>query len=204
MRFIEFKQQFKKYLIFSVRDIEKIYPGFNRINLISWQKKEYLQKLRNSWYCFTDIKTDETTLFFIANKIYKPSYISLESAFWYYGLIPEAVFKISSVTSLKTQIFKNNISFNTYNNIKKSCFFGYKLVQKDNYSFKIAELEKALSDFLYLRTDIKTSDDIESLRLNKDVLQKKLNLQKLADYAVFYNSKVLLKKIKKINQFINA
>lgn len=204
MRFIEFKQQFKKYLIFSVRDIEKLYPDFNRINLISWQKKEYLQKLRNSWYCFTDIKTDETTLFFIANKIYKPSYISLESAFWYYGLIPEAVFKISSVTSLKTQIFKNNISFNTYNNIKKSCFFGYKFVQKDNYSFKIAELEKALSDFLYLRTDIKTSDDIESLRLNKDVLQKKLNLQKLADYAAFYNSKVLLKKIKKINQFINA
>ena len=90
----------------------------------------YLQKIRNSWYCFTDIKIDETVLFYIANKIYQPSYVSLETALHYYGIIPEAVFTISSITTLKTQKFKNKQGFYTYTNIKSNCFFGYELVQK--------------------------------------------------------------------------
>lgn len=204
MQFIEFKQRFNKYIVFSTREIEKLYPDFNKMNLLSWQKKGYLQKLRNTWYFFTDIKIDETVLFYMANKIYKPSYISLESAFLYHGLIPEAVFTINSITTLKTQRFKNQMNFFIYTNIKSSCFFGYELVQKENYTFKIADMEKALLDYLYIRTSIKTVNDIEALRLDKQLLQEKLNLQKLSDYANIYKSKTLLKKVKILNQFLDA
>lgn len=204
MQFLKFKQQFSKYPAFSIKEIEKLYPGFNKMNLLRWQKKEYIQKLRNSWYCFTDNKPDETFLFYIANKIYNPSYISLETALMYHGLIPEAVFLISSVTTLKTKKFKNNLGFFTYSNIKSNCFFGYQLVKKETYVFKIANIEKALLDYLYIRNAIKTRKDIEALRLNKQILQENLDLQKLFDYTNVYKSKTLLKKIQILNQFLDA
>ncbi len=204
MQFLEFKQHFRNYLVFSVNDIKKEFPTFNKMNLPAWQKKGYLRKIRNSWYCFTDIDIDETILFYIANKIYQPSYVSLETALSYYGIIPESVFSITSVTTLKTQKFKNNTVLNTYSNIKKECFFGYNLIQKQNYTYKIADPEKTVSDYLYFRPAVKTTEDIESLRFNKHRLREKINLQKLFDYALIFNSKILFKKIDLLKKYINA
>ena len=204
MQFLDFKQQFSKYIIFSTKEIEKLYPNFNKINLLSWQKKGYLQKIRNSWYCFSDIKIDQTVLFYFANKIYQPSYVSLEAALYYYGIIPEAVFTTTSISTLKTKEFKNKYSLITYKNIKRNCFFGYKLVQKENFTFKIADIEKALLDYLYLNYSIKNIDDIKSLRLNKHILQEEIDFEKMNEYVKYYNSKILVKKIKILNQFLNA
>ncbi len=39
MQFLKFKQQFDNYIVFSTKEIEKMYPAFNRMNLIAWQKK---------------------------------------------------------------------------------------------------------------------------------------------------------------------
>ena len=204
MQFLKFKQQFSEYIIFSTKEIEKLYPNFNKINLLSWQKKGYLQKIRNSWYCFSDIKIDQTILFYFANKIYQPSYVSLEAALYYYGIIPEAVFTTTSISTLKTKEFKNKYSLITYKNIKRNCFFGYKLVQKENFTFKIADIEKALLDYLYLNYSVKNIDDIKSMRLNKHILQEKIDFETMNEYAKFYNSKILVKKIKILNQFLNA
>lgn len=204
MQFLEFKQQFNKYIVFSVREIEKLYPNFNKINLLTWQKKGYLQKIRNSWYCFSDIALNEHLLFYIANKIYQPSYVSLERALYYYGVIPEAIFTTTSISTLKTKQFKYKHVFFTYNNIKPNCFFGYKLVQKERFTYKIAEIEKALLDYLYLNYSIKNIEDIKSLRLNKQLLQEKLDFKKIGVYANYYNSKILLKKTKILNKFLDA
>ena len=204
MRFLEFKQQLSKYLVFSVTEVEKLYPNFNKMNLLTWQKKGYIKRIRNSWYCFSDVKIDESVLFYIANKIYQPSYVSLETALYHHNLIPEAVFSISSITTLKTQKFNTYQSFFTYTNIKSNCFFGYELVQKENFTFKIADIEKALLDFLYFNYSIKNIDDIKSLRINKKLLQEKLDFIKIDKYASYCNSQVLLKKVKILKQFLDA
>ena len=204
MLFFDFKQQFSQYPLFSTIEIEKRYPGFNKINLLSWQKKGYLQKIRNGWYCFTDTKIDEAVLFCMANNIYKPSYVSLEAALYYYGIIPEAAFIVSSISTSKTQAFNSEPGRFSYTNIKTSCFFGYKLVQNQNFTFKIADIEKALLDYLYINYSIKNIEDIKSLRLNKQLLQEKLNLQKLVEYALLYNSKTTLKKIETLKCFLDA
>ncbi len=203
MTFLKFKKQFDKYIIFSTQEIKKYYPNFNKMNLLTWQKKGYLQKNRNSWYSFTDITINETTLYYMANKIYKPSYISLETALHYYGIIPEAVFFISSISTVKTQKFKTKQSLFTYSNLKKDVFLGYKLIQTKNYTFKIAEIEKTILDFLFLRPQIKTYEDIIALRWNKQILQEKINLQKMMNYTTIYNSKTLTKKIKIFINFLN-
>lgn len=44
MNFIEFKEIFEKYPVFSVREIEKYEPDFNVNNLVNWQKKNYVEK----------------------------------------------------------------------------------------------------------------------------------------------------------------
>ena len=75
------------------------------MNLVNWQRKGYVQKLRNGWYRFSDETVNEQLLYLIANKIYNPSYVSFESAFSFYGIIPEGVFSILSATSQKNSQF---------------------------------------------------------------------------------------------------
>ena len=46
-------------------------------------------------------------VFLIANHLRGPSYVSLESALSYWGLIPERVFEISSVTLKTSKVYTN-------------------------------------------------------------------------------------------------
>ena len=204
MQFVEFKKQFEKYPVFSVQEIEKIYPDWNRMNLRNWQQKKYILKLRNSWYSFADKEFDEFFLYYAANKIYSPSYISLESALYYYGFIPEASFSISSVSTLKTERFSNNLGNFIYSSIKKECFFGYELKTNNNITVKMASREKAILDFLYLRKDIKSFEDIKSLRLNSLLINEKTDKKKLRDYASLFNSKILIRKLNLLMRVIDA
>ena len=199
MIFLEFKNQFGKYPVFSVDEIKKFYPKWNNMNMTNWLKKNYIIKLRNKHYCFADKNIDELFLFYIANKLYKPSYISLETALSYYGIIPEISFTIFSVSTLKTTGFKNKLAYFRYSNIKEDCFFGYKFIRTDNFTVKIADIEKSLLDLLYLRKNIKTKNDILSLRFNGEVLKNNVNKKKITDYASLFNSKILFKKIDILN-----
>ncbi len=204
MQFLEFKSRFDKYPVFSVREVEKIYPDWNRMNLRNWQQKGYILKLRNNWYVFTDREFDEHFLFYAANKIYTPSYISLESALYYYGFIPEASFSVNSISTLKTERFSNKLGNFMYSNIKKEYFFGYELLTQNNIIVKIASREKAILDFLYLRKDIKSLEDIKSLRFNALLFNEEIDIMKLNDYSHFFNSKILNRKLKLLLSIINA
>jgi len=44
MQFIDFQNRLSVYLVFSLKDVSKIIPGFNRIQLDRWEKKGYLKK----------------------------------------------------------------------------------------------------------------------------------------------------------------
>jgi predicted transcriptional regulator of viral defense system len=202
MLYLSFKSVFKDYPIFSLQDIEKSYPRFNKLNLQNWQKKGYIHKLRSQYYCFTDEQPTEEKKYIIANRIYKPSYVSLETALFYYSLIPEAVFTITSISTLKTNSFKNNAGNFTYNTLGASRFFGYRFVQNELFTFKIAEPEKALLDFLYLKNYITTIDDIVALRLNIVTLKQDFDFQKFCNYANLFNSKVLLRRVELIRKLI--
>ena len=87
MHYLEFQKKFAPYLIFRSQDIEKLAPSFDKKALIRWQKKGYIQKIRNTYYYFNEGDRDEWFLYLGGNRIYTPSYISLESALSYYNLI---------------------------------------------------------------------------------------------------------------------
>ena len=89
--------------LFSTTDIRKAFPSFDARRLVEWQHKGYIHKIINRWYKFSDVPTEERLMLWTANRIYHPSYVSMETALSYYGLIPEAVYTITAVSTLKTK-----------------------------------------------------------------------------------------------------
>jgi predicted transcriptional regulator of viral defense system len=126
--------------------------------------KGYIKMVRRGHYAFSGLEISESVLFMIANKIYTPSYVSMETAFSHYHLIPEAVYGISSVASRKTNHFQTNYGEFIYRHIKPQLMFGYKLNSYQGHTFKIAEMEKALLDILNPRMD--KEGGFASLRFN--------------------------------------
>ena len=80
MNYIQFRNALRDFPVFSTSDIRVAFENFDRRRLSEWQKKGYIIKVIKGHYLFADVDIDETTLSAIANKIYRPSYISFETA----------------------------------------------------------------------------------------------------------------------------
>lgn len=195
MQYIDFNKRFHPLPIFSVNDILKSEPDFDRKQLVYWQKKGYLKKIINRWYCFSDQTLSENDLFFVANKIYSPSYISFESALAYHSLIPEGVYSIISATSLKTKSFKTAQGEFVYHKLKTNLMFGYDLMPSDGKVAKMAKPAKAILDYLYINTHISTIEAMEGLRINKEVFKNKIRKKELFSYLEVYKNKSLERRI---------
>jgi predicted transcriptional regulator of viral defense system len=204
MRFLEVKNSLKDLLVFTTKDIKKIDPDFFESRLTEWQEKGYIKKVIKGYYIFSDAEINELTLFAIANQIYSPSYVSLESAFRYYNLIPEGVFTITSVSTKKTQEFNTDIGNFQYKSIKEDLYRGYKVKGKGNSKFKIATIEKAIVDYFYLNSSMNSREDFEGMRFNIDSL-KEMDEEKLNQYANLTGKESVQKRIKKfLNYYKNA
>lgn len=204
MTYLEFKENMQEFPIFSVREIEKHFPSFDNRRLVEWQEKGYIQKLRNRYYRFTDSKVDEAYLFYCANAIYGPSYVSLESALSVYGFIPEGVFQITSCTTLKTNKFETPIGNFSYRNLKPALFFGYHLQQWNDHHYAIAGPEKTMIDYLYLHNEIQSPAEFESLRWNATEISNRISMDKLDEYANHIGSDALHTRINHLKNYLNA
>ena len=199
---LEFRSKMEPFNVFSIRDINKMIPGMNNMNLVRWQQKGYLIKIIKGWYCFTESRSDENISWLAANRIYYPSYISLHTALSYYNLIPEAIYITTSVSTRKTKQFDTVIGNYSYNTIKKSAFgYGHKLINegsdRNTRKILIAELEKAVLDFFYINHQYKTEKDMEDLRLDQLVLNT-MDKTKFYNYLDRFENKALNERIFKM------
>jgi hypothetical protein len=69
MNYREFHDAMNAFPVFSIREIEKHFPGFDSRRLVEWQEKGYIQKLRNRYYFFTGNSVNERYLFFASNEL---------------------------------------------------------------------------------------------------------------------------------------
>ncbi|MEX2411362.1 MAG: hypothetical protein WD607_08340 [Candidatus Paceibacterota bacterium] len=203
MKYLEFKEAFQDFPVFSVNDIQKCFPGFDSRRLVEWQEKGYLLKIRRGFYCFSGQKRDGKFLYFSANTIYSPSYVSLESGLSFYNLIPEGVFLTTSVTTRNTAIHDTSIGRFDYRHINHSLFFGYRLIKEPSFTFKIAEPEKVLLDFFYFNK-IDSLEEMEELRLNEVQAKEIINFEKLDKYQKVFDSKVINKRMDFFKLLFNA
>jgi predicted transcriptional regulator of viral defense system len=197
MNYLNFKQKMFELACFNINQIYAWQPHFDRNNLTRWIKKGLLIRLRQGYYTFPEYKNKPEFSYYFANRIYKPSYISLHTALSFYGIIPEAVVQITSVTSLKTAIFKNDFGEYSYKTLKKEFMFGYDLKQQaNNITLNFAKPEKALLDLLYLYPFYNTIQEMNELRLDDDFLHNDFDIDKMKVFTAKFNSKALTKRVK--------
>jgi len=114
---------------------------------------------------------------YLANILRYPSYLSLEYALAKYGLIPEAVYSLTSVTIKSSRIYKNSLGNFIYRKINPRLFFGFINRDFEDKKIKIASLAKAVFDFLYFKRfpprRLLQEKLLEGLRFNWDVLARK-------------------------------
>lgn len=197
MNYLEFRNKMYDLACFSIDQVYAWQPDFDRNNLSRWTKRGLLIRLRQGYFTFPEYKGKRDYNYYFANRIYRPSYISLHTALAFYGMIPESVIQITSVTSLKTASFKNELSEYSYNSVNENLMFGYELKPiEEERSLQFASPEKALLDLLYLYPAYRTEKDLTDLRLDIDFLHEDLNKLLLLEYTSRFNNKALEQRVK--------
>lgn len=189
MNFQQVRQQLKLHNleVFTTQEFINIF-GVRRdvaaVKLTRYKQAGYLISPKRSVYYLAN---EVENKYKIANKIYSPSYISLDSALSKYDLIPETVYTITSVTTKATREFTDNQTVYRYHRIKKKAFIGY---HKEGDTLW-ADPEKAVVDFLYFVAQGKR-------KLNDRLQREKIDKSKVISYAKFFNDKRLNKLITRI------
>ncbi|MBE0674166.1 MAG: hypothetical protein IH591_05860 [Bacteroidales bacterium] len=197
MNFIEFRTRLFPLACFNVNQVYAWQPDFSRNNLVRWTSQGLLIRLRQGYYTFPEYLSMADYSFYFANRIYRPSYVSLHSALSFYGIIPEAVTQITSITSLKTASFTNRAGIFTYRSVTEDLMFGYNTrPMADGHSLLIATPEKALTDLLYLYPFYNSVSEMEELRLDDYFLHEELDRDLLLEYSSRINNKALDRRIK--------
>jgi len=199
MNYILFKNKMFDLICFSIDQVYALDPGFDRNNLSRWISKRLLIRLRQGWFTFPEFRSKPDYALYFANRMYRPSYISLHSALSFYGIIPEAVVQITSVTTLKTTSFSNSIGEYSYNTIKKELMFGYDVKSMpDGRALQIALPEKAMLDLLYIFPEYRSAKDMEELRLDEDFLHDQMNMDLFHEFLLHFRNKSLEKRVRKL------
>lgn len=190
--------------IFSLRDIENLFPDENlktlKNNLTRWIRKGRFARLKRELYEFIEPGRQPVIPdLYIANKIYSPSYISLETALSIYSIIPDIAVQVTSVTTRQTRTFKNKYGAFFYRACKRRAFTGYRIMNYEGFKVFIADKEKALVDFIYYRLRSGGIIDLKEERFDKNIL-KKINWAKVNKYAKLFNGRALL-TVKKLKEW---
>ena len=90
------------------------------VQLHRWAQRGEVIRLRRGLYTLAEsYRKPPLPMFRLANEIYRPSYISGLTAMSYYGLIPEKVVPVTSVTTRVTRTFKNPLGIFAYASLKR-------------------------------------------------------------------------------------
>lgn len=153
MKWSEFSSKLleKRVQIFTPLDIQRTVGG-SKIAVTflvhRWKEAGKIVSLKKGLYTFPSAHLPEP---YIANRLYEPSYVSLEFALSYHRIIPENVYTITSVTTRRTQEFQVLGKLYSYRTMKRVAFAGYSTVRRGGFSFNIADPEKAFVDANYYR-----------------------------------------------------
>ena len=199
MLFLEFRKKLFDLACFNINQIYAWDPDFNRNNLVRWTKQGLIIRLRQGYYTLPEYRGKSDYIWYFANRIYRPSYISLHTALSFYGMIPEAVIQISSVTSLKTASFSNAFGEYSYHSVKEELMFGYEHKPvTDSLTLLFALPEKAILDLLYLYPFYNSEQEMEELRLDESFMAEDLKKELLMEYTVRFKSRALESRVKKL------
>ena len=153
-----------------------------RSQISRWVREGKLIRLGNGRYTLPPSYSGGVpSSFVLANAIKPASYVSCQSALAWYGLIPEYVPSVVSVTYGRTDTVSNKLGNFIYRHVKSSLLWGFETMNvSKGERARIALPEKALLDLIYLETEGDSESYLEQLRLQNT---GELDRKKLVAFA---------------------
>lgn len=165
--------------VFTPRDFQRIFgvnPLKTKYFLEEHTRDGLFLRLKNGLYVLkTDLPSEEE----IANRLYRPSYLSFEYVLAAYNILPEMPYAVTSATTKPTRVFAVEEKTFSYLTIKRVAFAGYAPTRRNGRVVLVADPEKALVDYLYF---VSLGRKLDNERLDTTGLNK----QKALDYAGLY------------------
>ena len=141
--------------------------------------------------------------YLIANHLSSPSYVSMLSALRYYGMIPEDVYIVQSMTLNKSKQFDNKLGTFTYHHTDQPSFsIGLNYYRQDETAFVIASPEKALCDYIANTPYINLRYLSETERFLEDDLRLDMDAFRQMDINIFRQYAFVGKKKNSIETII--
>lgn len=174
-------------------------------HLMAWLLKEYnkpnekirhlikegmLQPVKRGLYVAgPKISSSRPDPFLIANHILGPSYVSLESALSFHGLIPEQVYEVTSVTTKAARKFATPLGFYSFTRLPLPYYsYGIRSVEAGNQQrFLVASPEKALFDKIITTAGVELRSRRSVLTYMEDDLRIELDALKSLDIQSMEN-----------------
>jgi hypothetical protein len=97
-------------------------------------------------------------------------------------------------------MFETPVAKFSYRTIKPALFFGYSLLSDGT---KMASIEKAILDYFYLNPSVRSANDFASLRLNREEIQTRVNMELLTGFLERFDLKRLSITIKHFFGWLN-
>jgi len=165
---------------FTTQDVATLFPGSEdrRYGLVkrAIALGEILH-IRRGLYCLAPkYQKRNVNVYALAELIYGPSYISLESALSRHGWIPEAVHAVTSASFKKSKEFTTPLGLFTFERVPQRLFYAEVVRHTDELgsTFLMASPLKALADYVYVRDKDWTgiAPVIQSLRIEHEELEQ--------------------------------
>ena len=186
--------------------IASLYPNITSANrkVASLEREGRIIRLKRGMYVVNPNESGKLlSLGLIGNVLYGPSYVSMLTALREYGLIPERVEVIESMTTHLTISFENPVGRFEYHHCAKDYYsIGITQREEEEVTYLIATPEKALCDYIVCtpRLPLRFIKDTyifleEDLRLDMDAFME-MNVE------VFKQCAAVSKKQQAINNLI--
>jgi predicted transcriptional regulator of viral defense system len=152
-----------------------------RLQLSRWVKAGRLIQLRRGLYTLARVwqKGEPPHPFLIANALQRGSYVSLQSALAFHGVIPEQVPVVTSVGPRRPETVRNKMGTFQFTHLAGGLLFGYKRLELAPRQFAfVAGPEKALLDLVHLTAGSAAPAFFKELRLqNPDAISAQVLLE---------------------------
>ena len=142
-------------------------PRDVRRQLSRWVRSGRLEQLRRGFYALARPYRKVTPHpFVVANRMVHPSYVSLQSALAFYGLIPEYAPLATSITTRRPFEASTSLGAFRFRHVSVEAFWGFRELElPGDQRALVATPAKALLDWVHLTPGGDSPGFLESLRL---------------------------------------
>lgn len=194
---------------FRISHLEALLPNLKMPSLYQkisrWIGKEDIIELKRGFYASRTYEekhgSDQHYLYYLANILRFPSYVSGASILGENNILTEATYPITSITTKSTRTYSNQIGVFVYNSISPKLYLGYETHTYEGNSIYVATLAKALFDYLYVKyggSRINAGAALKRERLNLDLL-KQQDVNEFKQYATLSRNKLLLEIVPQLS-----